>query len=90
MYSVLLLFQIIILNQQFPFFLLFVGSRFALIEIKSILYNLLLHFSFQPNEKIQIPVKLQKNGFNMAPENGMHSEQQITQIKFILYDGVWL
>lgn len=50
----------------------FTGSRFALMEIKAILYYLLLNFSFEPNEKTQIPIKLKKTAFNLLPENGMH------------------
>lgn len=53
---------------------LFSGSRFALMEIKAILYNLLLKFSFEPYEKTQIPIKLKKTGFTMEAENGVHLE----------------
>ncbi|KAJ6634903.1 putative cytochrome P450 9f2 [Pseudolycoriella hygida] len=49
-----------------------IGSRFALMEIKAILYYLLLNFSFEACEKTQIPVKLQKIPFSLKPENGMH------------------
>lgn len=48
------------------------GSRFALMEIKAILYNLMLKFSIEPNEKTVIPVKLAKSAFSMQAENGMH------------------
>lgn len=57
-----------IFNQLPPFS----GSRFALMEIKAVFYNLLLNFSFEPNERTVIPVKLQKTPFTMRPENGMH------------------
>lgn len=50
------------------------GSRFALMEIKAILYSLLLMFSFEPNSKSQIPLKLKKTAFNMAAEKGVHLE----------------
>lgn len=50
------------------------GSRFALMEIKSVLYNLLLHFSFEPNEKTEIPMKLKKSAFSLLPEDGFHLE----------------
>ncbi|XP_031624496.1 probable cytochrome P450 9f2 [Contarinia nasturtii] len=50
-----------------------IGSRFALMEIKAIVYYLLLNFSIEPNEKTQIPVKL-KRGMILLPENGMHLE----------------
>lgn len=51
-----------------------IGSRFALMEVKAILYYLLLHFSFEPNQKTQIPVELKKFPFKLMPENGMHLE----------------
>lgn len=41
-------------------------------EAKAILYNLLLHFSFEPNEKSQIPLKLKKSAFSTIPESGVH------------------
>lgn len=52
----------------------FSGSRFALMEIKAILYYLLLNFSFEANEKSQIPVKLKTVAFSLIPEKGMHLE----------------
>lgn len=52
----------------------FSGNRFALMEIKAILYNLLLHFSFEPNEQSDIPMKLMKNSFVLVAENGVHLE----------------
>ncbi|XP_055314969.1 LOW QUALITY PROTEIN: probable cytochrome P450 9f2 [Sitodiplosis mosellana] len=51
-----------------------IGSRFALMEIKAILYNLLLNFSFEPNEKTHIPMKLKKTAFTLDGENGVHLE----------------
>lgn len=63
---------------KFVFFLNFkihfLGSRFALMEIKAILYNLLLKFTFEPNQQTQIPVKLQKNAFAVYSEKGIHLE----------------
>lgn len=52
----------------------FSGSRFALMELKAILYYLLLNFSFDPNKQTQIPIKLTKSAFTLLPENGMHLE----------------
>ncbi|KAG4072707.1 hypothetical protein HA402_001819 [Bradysia odoriphaga] len=49
-----------------------IGSRFALMEIKAILYKILLNFSIEPNEKTVIPVKLIKSAFSLQAENGMH------------------
>lgn len=34
------------------------GSRFAYMELKAILFYMLLNFSFEPNEKTQIPLKM--------------------------------
>lgn len=51
---------------------MFLGSRFALMEAKAILYNLLLNFSFEPNEKTQIPLKLKKTAFSLMSESGVH------------------
>lgn len=50
------------------------GSRFALMEIKAILYYLLLKFAFEPTGKTQIPIKLKKSGFTPTPEDGVHVE----------------
>lgn len=52
---------------------IFAGSRFALMELKAILYYLLLNFSFEPNEQSQIPLRLKK-GPIMATEKGVHLE----------------
>lgn len=43
-------------------------------EAKAILYNLLLNFSFEANEKTQIPMKLKKTPFTIEMESGMHLE----------------
>lgn len=43
-------------------------------EIKAILYYLLLNFSFEPNAKTQIPVILAKSPHTLLPENGVHLE----------------
>ncbi|XP_055306358.1 uncharacterized protein LOC129570685 [Sitodiplosis mosellana] len=51
-----------------------IGSRFALMEVKAILYYLLLNFSFEPNEKTEIPIKLKKQIIMLIPENGLHLE----------------
>lgn len=52
---------------------MFLGSRFALMTIKGMLYYLLLNFSFAPNENTQIPIKLKK-GLSLGIENGLHFE----------------
>jgi cytochrome P450 family 9 len=49
-----------------------IGSRFALMEVKTIFYHLLLNFNFEAYEKTQIPFKLVKNHFAFQIENGLH------------------
>ncbi|XP_019565200.3 cytochrome P450 9e2-like [Aedes albopictus] len=46
-----------------------IGSRFALMEIKAIVYYLLLHFSFEANSKTPIPLELRK-GFTIVAAEG--------------------
>lgn len=43
-------------------------------EVKAILYNLLLNFSIEPNAKTPIPLILKKSPFVLAPKDGMHLE----------------
>lgn len=43
-------------------------------DVKAILYYLLLNFSFEANEKTQIPFILKKSAFNLGMEKGMHLE----------------
>lgn len=40
-------------------------------EVKAIIYFLLLEFSFEPNERTQIPLKLKKLPFSLLPEKGV-------------------
>lgn len=47
-----------------------IGSRFALMETKAILYSLLSAFTFEVSEKTQIPLRLQKAGFANRAEKG--------------------
>lgn len=42
--------------------------------LKAVLYNLLLHFRFEPNEHTQIPLKLKRSAFTLATENGLQLE----------------
>lgn len=48
------------------------GSRFALLELKAILYYILLDFTLIPNAKSQIPLKLKKNPVDLQSEKGVH------------------
>lgn len=49
-----------------------IGSRFALMEAKAVIFYLLLNFSFIPNDKTQIPLKLSKSPFSLTAENGVN------------------
>ena len=49
-----------------------IGSRFALLETKIVLYKLLLEFEFVATEKTQIPIKIKKNTAALLPEQGFH------------------
>lgn len=48
-----------------------IGSRFALMELKTIIYYLLLSFDFEPTEKTQIPIKLSNNPTQLQSEKGV-------------------
>ena len=47
-----------------------IGSRFALMELKTILFYLLLNFTFDITDKTQIPLRLEKNPFGLKTEKG--------------------
>ncbi|GAB0096689.1 Cytochrome P450 [Sergentomyia squamirostris] len=47
-----------------------IGSRFALMETKAIIYYILSKFTFEVSEKTQVPLKLAKAGFALKPEKG--------------------
>ncbi|CAO1442022.1 unnamed protein product [Diamesa tonsa] len=49
-----------------------IGSRFALIELKTIFYYLLLNFKFEVCAKTQIPLKFDKTAFSPKTEKGIH------------------
>ncbi|XP_062558848.1 probable cytochrome P450 9f2 [Armigeres subalbatus] len=50
-----------------------IGSRFALAEVKTILYYMLGSFSFERCSKTEVPPTVMK-GFDVVPLNGMHIE----------------
>ncbi|XP_058837436.1 probable cytochrome P450 9f2 [Topomyia yanbarensis] len=54
-----------------------IGSRFALMEVKAIVYYLLLNFSFHRSENTQIPLKLKKGFVNLQTEKGMFMRLQL-------------
>uniref|UniRef100_A0A1L8E4L3 Putative cytochrome n=1 Tax=Nyssomyia neivai TaxID=330878 RepID=A0A1L8E4L3_9DIPT len=49
-----------------------IGSRFALMELKSIIYYLILNFKLEPTEKTQIPLKMLKSFGTLESERGIH------------------
>ncbi|XP_063915549.1 cytochrome P450 9e2-like [Zophobas morio] len=47
-----------------------IGSRFALLETKTLYFYILSHFEIVPVEKTQIPLVISKKQFNLTAENG--------------------
>lgn len=48
-----------------------IGSRFALMELKTVIYYLLLNFSFEVTQKTQNPLKFDKNPIGLKTEKGI-------------------
>lgn len=51
-----------------------IGSRFALMQLKSVMYHLLLNFEIVPNEHTQIPLVIIKSPVSIGGEKGIHLE----------------
>lgn len=47
------------------------GSRFALMEVKAVVYYLMLNFKFVPNKDTQIPIQLVKTVASVKAERGV-------------------
>lgn len=47
-----------------------IGNRFALLEMKVLIFHLLSRCNLKPCAKTAIPLELSKKGFNMTAENG--------------------
>ncbi|GAB0096690.1 hypothetical protein DMENIID0001_122330 [Sergentomyia squamirostris] len=47
-----------------------IGSRFALMEVKAIIYYILTKFTFEVSIRTQVPLVLDKAGFALKPEKG--------------------
>jgi cytochrome P450 family 9 len=47
-----------------------IGSRFALLETKTLFFYILAHFEIVPVEKTQIPLQLSRKTFAMTAEKG--------------------
>ncbi|XP_021705963.1 probable cytochrome P450 9f2 [Aedes aegypti] len=54
-----------------------IGSRFALMEVKAVMYYILLKFTIARSAKTQIPVQLRKGFTNVGPDHGMHMELKL-------------
>ncbi|XP_037040680.1 probable cytochrome P450 9f2 [Bradysia coprophila] len=49
-----------------------IGSRFALMEVKAIVFYVLLNFKLEPNEQTQVQLKLLKTPFSLRAEKGVN------------------
>uniref|UniRef100_A0A3F2YTZ4 Cytochrome P450 n=1 Tax=Anopheles christyi TaxID=43041 RepID=A0A3F2YTZ4_9DIPT len=49
-----------------------IASRFALMEVKAIVYHLLLHYEFTRSERTPVPLKLAKGFISMKAEKGIY------------------
>lgn len=47
-----------------------IGSRFALLEFKTLFFQLLLNFELVPIKKTNIPLRISKTSFNLQAEGG--------------------
>ncbi|XP_055625800.1 probable cytochrome P450 9f2 [Toxorhynchites rutilus septentrionalis] len=56
-----------------------IGSRFALMEMKVIMYQLLLHFSLERTEQTQVPLQLLKGLLGLGTEKGAHLRLRLRQ-----------
>lgn len=52
----------------------FVGSRFALMETKAVLYYILKNFTLEVCEKTDISLTLEKQAFGLTAKNGVWLE----------------
>lgn len=52
--------------------LLFIaGGRFALMEVKLIIYNMLSRFTFKCTAQTEVPLKVKSSPFGLTPVNGL-------------------
>ncbi|KAH0999846.1 hypothetical protein HUJ04_005336 [Dendroctonus ponderosae] len=47
-----------------------IGSRFAILEAKAVLYHLLLNFKIEPTKRLSVPLKLCKKTFKNTADGG--------------------
>lgn len=48
------------------------ASRFALMEIKAVVYHLLLEFRLEPSEHTPIPLKFKRHPHSVKLDDGIH------------------
>lgn len=48
-----------------------IGCRFASLEIKTLIYHVLLEFDLVPIKKTNIPLRISRSSFNLSAENGI-------------------
>lgn len=48
-----------------------IGGRFALMEVKLIMYYILRQFSFHKTSKTEVPMKIKSSPFGLSPLNGL-------------------
>ncbi|ENN79797.1 hypothetical protein YQE_03762, partial [Dendroctonus ponderosae] len=60
-----------------------IGSRFALLEMKSLFYNLLLNFEIEPTKTTTVPIKLSAKSFNPAPEGAPQISNCLADIGYL-------
>ncbi|XP_065080349.1 cytochrome P450 9e2-like [Ochlerotatus camptorhynchus] len=51
-----------------------IGSRFALMEVKAIVYHMVMDFSFQKTGRTQVPLEIVKGFATLKPECGVYLE----------------
>lgn len=49
-----------------------IGNRFALMEVKALIFKILCHFEIVPIKRTQIPLKMSKQAFVFTPTDGFH------------------
>lgn len=58
---------------------LLLGSRFALMQIKAVVYYLVLNFAAEPNDDTQIPLKLKKHPFQLLFDKSIKLDLKLRQ-----------
>lgn len=56
------------------YYIIFAGSRFALMETKAVVYYILRNFTFEVCEKTDVPLTLKKQNFGLIAEKGIWLE----------------